>query len=480
MGKVGKSKEQTSPAGGSTHAAEGLLWLPPLRSSGRVKYSEVVETIEKAVDSSSFSIGQRLPGQRELATHLGVTIATVTKAVGELVRRGVLTAKSGSGTFVADRTQVAPVASRTARQLNLALNRPPMSPVREMLTASFAEPGSWRVDAALDYEPIGGSASTRADGASWLEMRGIKVAAERVLVTYGAHEALLATMSALLKPGDKVLCESLNYTGLRRIAALLGVELIGVPLGPDGMQVDAFARLCRDEAPKATILTPVTHNPTATTLDDVARKGVVEAVRRAGMFLLEDDIYGHLSGHAAPLLATSYPDRTIVVSGLSKSITPGLRLGYVSAGAEILDAIHASLYSFGWSAPTPHFVIASRLFEAGLADACLDAQRTEALARMHMFSEAFPIATRPDPALASYHAWLPLPDGRSADAFANELSREGVLVSASTQFLHGSRDVPSAVRLSLGAVETRAELAEALSRIGLHFQRSGPSLGAIV
>jgi DNA-binding transcriptional MocR family regulator len=479
-GMLAKNNERPAKKTGAQDGSKDCFWLPPLQNAGRVKYSEVVETVEKAVDAGSFSAGQKLPSQRELATHLGVTIATVTKAVGELVRRGVLTAKSGSGTFVADRPPVASIASRPAQQLNLALNRPPISPVREILSATFAEPGSWQIDAMLDYEPIGGSLTTRAEGAAWLEARGIKVTAEKVLVTCGAHEALLATMGALLKPGDKVLCEALNYTGLRRIAALLGIELIGVPLGPTGMQVEAFARLCRDEAPRAAVLTPVTHNPTATTLDEAARGAVVKALNRAGAFLLEDDIYGHLSGDSAPLLATHYPEQTIVVSGLSKCITPGLKLGYVSARTEILDKIRDALYSFGWSAPSPQIALASRLFASGLAAPCLAAQRTEAHARMRMFSDTFPTAYCGASTLASYHAWLSLPDGRPADAFANELSREGVLVSASTQFLHGSLDAPSAIRLSLGAVESRAELAEALSRISSQFQRSSPSLGAIV
>jgi len=458
----------------------GRFHLPPLKNSGRVRYSEVVEAIETAVEAGSFSTGQRLPGQRELAAHLGVTIATVTKAVGELIRRGVLTAKSGSGTFVAGPAPAPPNTAQQLQHLNLALNRPPISPVRHILSQAFAEPGTWRIDAALDYEPIGGARQTRADGAAWLGKRGLDVTVEKVLVTSGAHEGLLAAMSALLRPGDKVVCEALNYTGLRRIASLLKVELIGAPLGPEGMQVEAFARICRDEAPKAAVLTPVTHNPTATTLGETARGAVVEALRRAGMLLLEDDVYGHLAGHGRPLLAAQYPEQTIVVGGLSKNIAPGLRLGYLSARSDLLDPVRDALYAFGWSAPTPHIGIASRLFETGLAQACLEAQQAEARARMSMLSDYFNFVLFHDAHLATYHVWLPLPDGRQADAFANELARERVLVSPSSQFLHGTSHAPPAVRLSLGAVETRAELAEALGRISLQFQRASPSLGAIV
>ncbi len=456
------------------------FWLPQLTNSGRVKYSEVVEAIETAVEAGSFSTGQRLPGQRELALHLGVTIATVTKAVGELIRRGVLTARSGSGTFVAGRPPATLPAAPPAQQLNLALNRPPVGPVKHLLTQALADPDAWRIDAALEYEPIGGSRSTRADGAAWLARRGVDSTPDRVLATCGAHEGLLASLSALLRPGDKVLCESLNYTGIRRIAALLKLELIGVPLGPDGMQIEAFARLCKDSAPRAAILTPVTHNPTATTLDDASRTGVVQALRRADMLLLEDDIYGHLAGHEVPLLATQYPEQTIVVTGLSKSIAPGLRLGYLTARSDLVEAVRDALYAFGWSAPSPHIAIASRLFETGMAQACLAAQQAEARVRMQMVSEHFATALFHDPGLASYHAWLPLPEGRNPDAFANELAREGVLVSSSSQFLHGSLEAPAAVRLSLGAVETQTELAEALGRISMQLQRASPSLGAIV
>jgi len=475
---TGQAKLQRSST--AKPAAPDLSWLPSVGVSGRTKYRRVIEIIEAAADSGALSSGVRLPGQREMAERLGVTVATVTKAVGDLTRRGLLVARQGSGTFVAG---PAPAAAEAPRpMLDLAVNRPPMQPVQALLSEALAIATSagGAAQALLGYEPVGGGDIARTKGAAWLRGRGMAVAAEDVLVVHGAHEGLLAVLAALTQPGDQVLCEALSYAGLRRIAALLRIELVGVPIGPDGLDVEAFARLCRDRRPRAAVLTPVTHNPTAATLSDAERSAVAQALAGSDAVLVEDDIYGYLAGGGMPLLATLCPDRAILVTGLSKSIAPGLRLGYVAAPSSLRPRVRDALYALGWAAPALHAGIASALFGTGLATACVEAQRQEAQARLDLAVRHLGPGVRPKGGLASYHAWLPLPGGRQPDTFANDLVRDGVSVSPAHLFMQGEEDEPRAVRLSLGAVETRVELEDALLRVARVLGREGPGLGAIV
>jgi DNA-binding transcriptional MocR family regulator len=475
-----RAKLQRRSAG--TAAVPNLSWLPSISGPGRVKYLRVIDIIEAATNSGALASGQRLPGQRDMAERLGVTVATVTKAVGDLTRRGLLVAKQGSGTFIAGPAFVTTEAPVPSPPADLALNRPPLQPVQALLSEALATAvgAGGAAQALLGYEPVGGGSVARADGAAWLRQRGMEIAAEDVLVVHGAHEGLLAALAALTQPGDRVLCEALNYAGLRRIAALLRIELVGVPVGPKGLDVEAFVRLCRDRRPRAVVLTPVTHNPTATTLSAEQRSAVAQALVRSDAVLVEDDIYGHLAGDDAPLLAALCPDRTILVTGLSKSIAPGLRLGYVAAPPSIGPRVRDALYGLGWAAPALQAGIASALIGSGLAAACVDAQRAEAQARLKLAVRHLGPGLLPQGGLASYHVWLPLPDGRQPDAFANDLAREGVFVSPAHQFIHGAEDAPQAVRLSLGAVEARADLEEALARVARVLGRQGPGLGAIV
>lgn len=468
-------------------AQSDLSWLPRITGPGRAKYLRVVDAIEAAATSGALQSGNRLPGQRDMAEHLGVTVATVTRAVGDLTRKGVLVARQGSGTFVAGPASPSHEALVVQPVTDFALNRPPLQPVQgfldEAISTTFAASGA--AQALLGYEPVGGGNPARSDGSAWLALRGASVPAEGVLVVQGAHEGLLASLSALTRPGDKVLCEALNYAGLRRIASLLQIELVGVPMGMDGLDVDAFSRLCRDLRPRAAVLTPVTHNPTATTLSTAQRTVVAKALAKSDTVLVEDDIYGHLAGCDAPLLATLCPERVVLVTGLSKCIAPGLRLGYVVAPDALRPRLRDALYGLGWAAPTLQAGIASKLIGSGLAQACVEAQRKEAQARVELAVRHLGSAIRPQGGFASYHVWLPLPAGRQADAFANDLVRERVSVSPAHLFVHGDpqRDgtiEPQAVRLSLGGVGTREELEDALARVARVLGREGPGLGAIV
>lgn len=464
-----------------------ISWLPRITGPGRAKYLRVVDAIEAAANSGALQSGHRLPGQRDMAERLGVTVATVTRAVGDLTRKGLLVARQGSGTYVAG--PATPTAEFAAIRpiTDLALNRPPLQPVQALLAEALSATltGSGAAQALLGYEPVGGGGLARSGGAAWLGLRGITVSAEDVLVVHGAHEGLLASLSALTRPGDKVLCEALNYAGLRRIATVLRIELVGIPIGSDGLDVETFSRVCRDQRPCAAVLTPVTHNPTATTLSTDQRAALAQALERSGTMLIEDDIYGHLAGDNAPLLATLSPDRVILVTGLSKCIAPGLRLGYVVAPSSLRPRLRDALYGMGWAAPTLQAGIASTLFGSGLAQACVEAQRLEAQARVDLAAKYLGSGLRPQGGLASYHVWLSLPEGRQSDTLANDLVREGVSVSPAHLFKHGKvteGDVsePQAMRLSLGAVETREELEDALARIARVLGREGPGLGAIV
>ena len=476
-----ESPGEARQAGAGTSAGRGLDWLPRIASGDRVKYAQVIEAIEAAVSSGRLPPGERLPSHRELATHLGVTIATLSKAIGEMRRRGRLVARQGAGTFIAGPpVDISDAASRPG-PLDLALNRPPVAPVATLLgrelAAMAAQPSAAE---ALGYEPIGGALPARSDGAAWLRLRDLPVSTERVLLTQGTHEGLLVALMAVTRPGDRVLCEALNYTGLRRIASLLQIELVGVPVAPAGLDVEAFARLCRDGTARAAVLTPVTQNPTTATLGAAERRAVLAAARAAGMIVIEDDIYGHLADDRAPLLGRLEPDGVIVVTSLSKSVAAGLRLGYVVAPPQLGLRVQESLYALGWTAPALHTSLVARLIATGAAEACVRAQRAEALERGRLARERLGAALRPAGAVATYHVWLPLPERWHAEDFAAELLMQDLRVSPAYHFVHGGGLAPAAVRLSLGAVEDRAALLTALERIAAMLACGRPGRGAIV
>ncbi|HEY4254697.1 MAG TPA: PLP-dependent aminotransferase family protein [Roseomonas sp.] len=451
--------------------------LARVPAAERVKYTKVIAALEQLAGDGSFAPGERLPPHRSLARQLGVTVATLTRAMADLTRRGVLVTRSGSGTFVA-----APIASAPADGIaDLRLCIPPIGPAQAILGDALASVA--RLPALFGHEPLGGGGAARVAGAEWLRLRGLAPAAEDVLVVQGAHEGILAALRAVTRPGDRVLCERLHYTGLRRLAALLQVELIGVPVDATGLDTEAFARLCRDLAPRAAVLTPVLQNPTTATLSPDGRQAVIAAARAADLVIIEDDINGHLAD-AGPPLTLLDPDRVILVTSLSKSIAPGLRLGHVLAPARFGSAVQSALYALGWTGSALQTALATRLIGDGGAAACLRAQRAEAMARVRLAQQLLGDAVVVgDGTVAAprplYHAWLPMPPGRGAEAFSAELLTRRVLVAPARDFLQDDAPPPEAVRISLGG-ESRALLASALQRIAGALAQRGPGPGTIV
>jgi DNA-binding transcriptional MocR family regulator len=411
-----------------------------------------------------------------MAADLRVTVATLTRAVSELTRRGVLVTRPGAGTFVASAQESSRSSGAVDGLIDLRTNVPPVEPVQHLLRDTLS-----RLEGAkelFEYEVLGGSPAARQTGADWLKLRGLSPTPEQVVVTNGAHEGMLVALRAITSPGDRVLCESLHYTGLRQIATLLKVQLVGVPIDGKGLDMETFVRLCKEISPRAAVLTPVTHMPTTTTLSMAARKAIATAARQAEMFLVEDDIFGHFAGGEEPTLASLAPDRTVLITSLSKCIAPGMRIGHLFAPLPLMEAVERAQSELGWTCPALYSAIARHLITDGIAELCIKEQQAEALERARLAREylgtSIAIAdegsNQPRP---SYHGWLTLPPGRQADRFVTELAARQVLASPAYHFAQTDLPAPEAVRIALGDT-SRERVVIALQRVASVLKQAGP------
>lgn len=450
--------------------------LSRVQGEERVKYTQVIAALERLAASGTVAAGGRLPSHRSLARQFGVTIATLTRAMTELTRRGVLVTRAGSGTYLAP--AVAPRTPEDADGIaDLRHCIPPAGPVQALLDEALTELVG--TPTLFGHEELGGGTAARRAGADWLRLRGLAPTAEEVLVVQGAHEGMLAALRATVRPGEAVLCERLHYTGLRRMAELLQIRLIGVPVGPEGLDVEAFARLCRQHRPRAAVLTPVTQNPTTATMTAEARAAVVAAARKADVLLIEDDINGHLAGADETTLAELAPERVILATSLSKSLAPGLRCGYVLAPEPLREPVQMALHALGWTSAALYFALAARLIATGAAEAGLRAQQAEALERMALARRHLGSAVVLGSGRPVYHAWIPMPPGWRAEEFAAGLMARQVLATPAASFLQEDGPAPEAIRLSLGG-ESRALLDSALRRVADALARRRPGFGALV
>ncbi len=441
--------------------AAATSWTPRIKKGTGPLYVAIADALAADILAGLLTDGFRLPTQRALADTLGVDFTTVGRAYSEAGRRGLVVGRVGQGTFVRSRQRIA--SPDSGGLIDMSMNLPPHFDDPALVARMWDELGSLRGDDGLDlllrYQAPGGTVRDREAGARWLTPRLGARAAERILVCPGAQGALLALLGVLAAPGDTIAAEALTYPGLLAAAAHLRLGVDAVALDANGIIPDAFEELCLRRKPKVLCVNPTLHNPTTTTLPLDRRQRLVDIARRHGVPIIEDDAYGALAPDAPPPLASIGADIVYYIAGLSKCLSPALRVAYLVAP----DAQHAVSLMVGIRATASMAspltaALATRWLESGTADAALDAIRRETKARQTIVRSRLGDGVRMS--AGAFHAWLILPGQWTREALVARLRTEGVGVVSSDAF--AVAEPPEAVRLSLGAPRNTEALKQSL------------------
>jgi DNA-binding transcriptional MocR family regulator len=445
------------------------IWWPTLLPGAEPKYQALLDALLRDVESGTLPPGTRLPPQRELADRLRVAIGTVGRAYAEAEQRGVVSGEVGRGTFVRGPEpglESVPVDDGDAEVIDLSKSRlvrdPRVGTVAAMLQ-SLARRAD--LDRLMDYyQPAPGMARHREIGARWVGRSGLSVPAERVIITSGAQHGAATVLASLAKPGDLILTEHVTYTGMKAIASLLHLQLRGLPLDGDGLIPEAFEAACREGAPRALYCMPTLHNPTGRTMPLGRRRALVDIATRYDVPLVEDDVYGFLPDQPIPPLTALAPAHAYYITSTSKSMAPGLRVGYVVAPEARVDRVAAVIRASTWLVAPLLAELASDWIERGEADAMVAWKREETAAR---HAAALRILGRwlPEAPPRSFHLWLPLPEPWRTEEFVSQARALKVVVSPSEEFVVGRESAPHAVRVCLGATSSRARLEQGLKRL---------------
>jgi DNA-binding transcriptional MocR family regulator len=476
-------------------------WLPKLARGGEPKYRSIADAYAQAIRNGQLLPGEKLPPHRVLAQQLGVTTGTVSRSYAELEKRGLAIARVGDGTYVAEfdlYTAVSNVSGQAASALSPgdALNGVPSA-------AAAALPASLRLidlgqnipvptqearvlgatlrELALDerlaaelllYQPEAGRRSHREAGAQWLATMGCAASAERVLVTQGAQHALACVLRAVLRPGDTIVAESLSYPGILALARQLRLNLVGVEIDHEGLVPAALERACAVLAPRAVFCVPTLHNPTTVTMSDERRSAIADIALRHNVVVIEDLVPAAILDAPPRPIAALLPEHGIAISGFSKAVAPGLRIGYVHAPQEWVGKIVAVIRSDCWMTAPLAAEIVTRWIDSGEIARLIALQRERIEAQHAVAAVALEgIPYRTDP--ASAHVWLPLAEPWRAAEFAAVLRQTGVLVKTADSFAIGRGPVPHAVRISMSGARGADALRHGLQVIARTL-RNGP------
>ena len=419
----------------------------------------LVEALAEAVNRGELSAGAQLPPHRELADALKLSVGTVSRAYSLAKDRGLITGTVGRGTFVAARGDE---AEDRGGELDLTQNFirwDPGESVAQLLREALRDRDDLRTLMEVYPDPAGRPEHRRI-AAGWLGRRGLTVTPEQVVLTNGAQHGILTILSALTKPGDLIATEYLTYPGVKSIARQLQLRLIPLPMDNEGLLPEALDRLCASENVRAVYTIPTIHNPTGTLMSEDRRETIADIARRRNLTVLEDDIYAFLVENPPPPIAAFAPERCYLVTSLSKSIFPALRLGFAVCPPGQTEGVAAMVRMSLLTVSPFTAAIGTTWLDDGTADRIIGWKRTEIEWRWRMAAQFFGLNTKNSHFGA--HLWLPLAGGGGPEEFVARVQRRGVLLASTEGFAVDPSAVPRAVRICLGVATTRARLRQAL------------------
>jgi DNA-binding transcriptional MocR family regulator len=320
------------------------LLLPDLRFGPGPVYSALADSITALVLDGRLAPETRLPSERELATHLALSRATITTAYDALRASGFVASRTGAGSFVtvprtARRVSPSRWTSATvapADEIDLscaALPAPPAELAEAVRRAAVELPD---LAAGPGYNPLG-LAQLREAVANRFTARGLATQPEQILITNGALHAFDMLLRLLVGPGDRVLTELPTYPGALDALRANGVRIVPVPVSAArGWPVHDLQATLRQTAPRLAYLIPDFHNPTGILAGERERREVLRVARHTGTTVVIDETFVEL-GFAGPLRPTATLDSSVITLGsLSKPVWGGLRLGWIRASGDLI------------------------------------------------------------------------------------------------------------------------------------------------
>jgi len=255
---------------------------------------------------------------------------------------------------------------------------------------------------------------------------------------------------ALLKPGDVVAVDALTYPGFKLLAQAQHLELAPLPAAGAGPDLDALDALCKRRRVRAVYVMPTLRNPLGWVMSARRRRQLVAIARRHGLLLIEDAAYAFLAADPPPPLSALAPEATVYVSGLSKSVATGLRVGFVASPTAWIPKIERAIRATTWNTPGVMTAMACGWLDDGTVTRLEAEKRQDAMSRQTIATEVL-AGLRCVHHPASYFLWLTLAEEVRADKVAKALMSERISVSTAEPFATTAH-VPHALRLALGSV----------------------------
>jgi DNA-binding transcriptional MocR family regulator len=448
------------------------------------RYEALAADIEASIRRGTLKTGDRLPSVRHTGESRGVSASTVFQAYYLLEARGLVRARDRSGYYVTGGglRDAPPEANLTSRPADGPKSLDVSDHVFDILEASmsravvpfgsaFPSPllfplarlGQFMAASAKSLDPWStvddltpGSAALRRQIALRYLGDGMQVAADEIVVTNGALEALNLCLAAVTRPGDSVIVESPTFYAALQALERMGLRAIEVPTHPgEGIDLGALELAIAAHRPKACWLMTTFQNPLGSLMSDAKKKALVELLARHALPLIEDDVYAELYfGDRRPPPAKAFDTQGLVLhcSSFSKCLAPGYRIGWASAGRFARTVARLKLTTTLSTSVPAQLALAGYLEKGGL-DKHLRKLRQTLAVQQASFAQAvghyFPAGTRATRPLGGYFLWVELPSHVNALDIHRQALELGISVAPGPIF-SATRGFAHCLRLNYG------------------------------
>jgi DNA-binding transcriptional MocR family regulator len=332
-------------------------------------YLQLANSLASRILESAIPVGAKLPPERELARLLGISRTTAINAYRILEKRGLITTKVGSGTYIKEFSTSNPETEPILwEQLFTAQHQSPLSSLLRTLVATptayntislaagMPDPSLYPLNLLesalngkrhpldpvdLGYIPTEGYFPFRRSIAAWQQQQGIQASPDNILVVSGSQQGLYLTIKAFIEPRDYVIVESPTYLGAIQILESAGARILCLPNAKNldlALLEDYLVRY----RPKLFYTIPTFQNPTGRVMPLQTRRDIIRLAARHRLVIVEDDPYSQLFYGQQPPPSLKQLDNyggVIYLGTFSKMLIPGLRTGWVTAAPPVINRL---------------------------------------------------------------------------------------------------------------------------------------------
>ncbi len=441
------------------------------------RYEQLAETLARQIHSGAWGPGTRIPGTRELSRLHRASITTVMAAQRLLEGWGLVEARPRSGYYVRGaalpleapalpEAVATPGAPTLVQSQRMALTLIQATQRRDVLPLGAAVPDVTFLPVAALNRALGAAARLAGDRAGGYDfppgcpelrgqiarrmaLAGCDTGPEGIITTSGAQEALTLALRAVAEPGDVIAIETPTYYGLLQVIEALGMRALEVPTDPlAGLDPEALAQALARWPIKACVVVSNFSNPLGCALSSERKRALVTLCAKAQIPLVENDIYGELGFADQRPLAAKHFDRhgnVLYLSSFSKTLEPGLRVGWIAPGRHFDRVAHLK-YVSSLATPTVPQLAVARYLEQGGYERQLRRARAAYARHVELMSAAvqghFPVGTRISRPTGGFVIWVELPEGADSMALYEQALSEritiapGPLFSATGRYRH--------------------------------------------